>query len=75
MKEFKIQTKLVLNYKKWYDGKIFHTRAKLIASDSDINEAFKSMHQSIITKIKNYTSKNYIVLDAIVRHSVKIFEC
>ena len=33
------------------------------------------MHQSIITKIKNYTSKNYIVLDAIVRHSVKIFEC
>ena len=75
MKEFKIQTKLVLNYKKWYDGKIFHTRAKLIASDSDINEAFKSMHQSILTKIKKYTSKNYIVLDAIVRHSVKIFEC
>ena len=39
-KEFKIQTKLVLNYKKWNEGKIFHTSNKLIASDSDIDEAF-----------------------------------
>ena len=28
--------------------------AKLIASDSDIDEAFKSMHQIIMTKIKHY---------------------
>ena len=52
LKKFKIQTKLVLNYKKRNDHKIFHSGAKLIASDSDIDEAFNSMHQSIMTKIK-----------------------
>ena len=33
--------------------KIFYSSAKLIASDSDIDEVFKSMHQSTMTKIKN----------------------
>ena len=32
----------------------FHSSTKLIASYSDIDEAFKSMHQSIMTKIKKY---------------------
>ena len=32
-------------------GKIFHSITKLIAIDSDIDEAFKSMHQSIMTKL------------------------
>ena len=46
LKKFKLQTKLALNYEKRNDC------AKLIASDSDINEAFKSMHQSIMKKNK-----------------------
>ena len=51
-KKFKVQTILVLDYKKRNDRKIFHSSAKLIANDSDIDEAIKSMYQSIMTKIK-----------------------
>ena len=43
-KKFKAQTVLVLDYKKRNDRKIIHSSNKLIASDSDIDEAFKSMH-------------------------------
>ena len=32
--------------------KIFHSSAKLFTSDSDIHEAFKSIHQSIMAKGK-----------------------
>ena len=32
------------------------------------------MHQSII-KIKNYVCKDYSVLDAIIKHNIKISEC
>ena len=69
----KVQTILVLDYKKRNDCKIFHSSAKLIASDSDTDEAFKSMHQSIMTKIKNYASEDCIVLDVIIKHSIKTF--
>ena len=75
LKKFRIQRVLVLKYKKRKDRKIFHSSTKLIASSSDNDEAFKSMHQSIITKIKNYTCKNWIVLDVIIKHSNKIVEC
>ena len=68
---FKVQTISVLDYKRRNDHRIFHSNAKLIISDSDIDEAFKS----IMTKIKNYASKNCIVLDVIIKHSIKIFEC
>ena len=50
LKKLKVQTILVLEYKKRNDRKIFYSSTKLIASDSDIDEAFKSIHQSIITK-------------------------
>ena len=60
LKKYKVQTILALKL-----------NAKLIASDSDIDEAFKSMHQSIMTKIKNYACKDGIVLDVIVKHSIK----
>ena len=53
LKTFKVQTILVLDYKKRSDHKIFHLSIKLIAIDSNIDEAFKSMHQSILIKIKN----------------------
>ena len=33
---------------------------KLNASDSDIGETFKSMNQSIMTKIKNSASEDWI---------------
>ena len=49
--------------------------AKLIASDSDINQAFKSMHQNIMKKVKNYADKGWIVSDVIIKHSIKIFQC
>ena len=75
LKTFKLQTILVLEYKKRIDRKIFHSIAKLIATDSDIDEAFKSMHQSIVTKIKNYSCKDWIVLYVLIRHSIKTFEC
>ena len=55
LKKFKVQTILVLDYKKRNDRKIFHSSTKVIANDSDIDEAFKSMHQSKnkkMTKIK-----------------------
>ena len=52
---------------------MFHSSARLIASDSDIEEAFKSMHESIMTKIRNYTGEDCIVLDLIIKHSIKIF--
>ena len=50
LEKFKVQTILVLKYKKRNDCKIFYSCTKLIASDSDIDEAFKFMHQSIATK-------------------------
>ena len=75
LKKFKVQTILVLDYKKRNDRKVFHSSAKLIASDSDIDEAFESMHQSIMTKTKNCACKDWIVLNVIIEHSNKIFEC
>ena len=52
MKMFKVQAILVLDCKKRNDCKILYSCTKLIANDSNIDEAFKSMHQSIMTKIK-----------------------
>ena len=51
-KNFKVKTILVLNYKKINYQKIFDLSATLIASDSDNDKAFKSMHQITMTKIK-----------------------
>ena len=75
LKKFKVQAILVLDYKKGNDCKIFQSSVKLIASGSDIDKAFKFMHQSIMTKIKTYACKDWIVLDAVIKHSIKIFEC
>ena len=58
LKKFKVQKILVSDYKRRSDHKIFHSSAKLIASYSDIDEAVKSMHQSIMTKIKSYACKD-----------------
>ena len=74
-KKFKVQAILVLEYKKRNDHKIFHSSAKPIASDSDIKEAFRSLHQSIMTKIKKCASKDCIALNVIIKHRIKIFEC
>ena len=72
LKKFKVQTILVLDYKKRNNRK--NVPFKRWTSDSDIDETFKSMHQSIITKIK-YACEDWIVLDVIIKHSIKIFEC
>ena len=75
LKKFKVQAVLVLDYKKSNDRKIFHSNTKLIPSDSDTDEAFKSMHQSIMTKINNYVFEDWTVLNVIKKHSIKIFQC
>ena len=75
LKKFKVQTILVLDYKKRNDRKIFHSNARLIASNSDIAEGFKSRQQSIMTKIKNSASKNRTVIETILKHNIKIFGC
>ena len=53
LKIFKLQTVLALDYEKKNDHKTFHSCTKLIARNSDIDKAFISMHQSIMTKINN----------------------
>ena len=75
LKKFKVHIILVLDYKKRNNRKISHSNAKLITSDPDIDEAFKSMHQSIMKKINNYTCKDWVVLDVVIKHGIKIFEC
>ena len=72
LKKFRVQSILVLEYKKRNAHKIFYSITKLIASDSDIDEVFKSMHLSIMTKIKNSASKDWVV-EAIVKDTSKIF--
>ena len=75
LEKFKVHTVLVLGYKKRNDSKIFHSKAKLIASDSDFGEALKSMHQSILTKIKDYACEDWFVLDVIIKHGIETIEC
>ena len=64
LKKYKVQTILALKL-----------NAKLIASDSDIDEAFKSMHQNIMAEITNSTSKYWTDIERIIKHGIKIFEC
>ena len=33
------------------------------------------MHQNIMAKIKEFASEDWIVLDVIIKHSIKIFKC
>ena len=75
MERFKVKSILVLEYKKRNDHKIFHSIAKLMGSDSDIDGVFKSMHHSVMTKIKGYGTENWAVLDAIIKLGINIFEC
>ena len=67
LKKFKNQTTLVLDSDKRHDHKIFHSSAELTASDSGIDEPFKFMHQSIMTKIKKICKWRLPVLDAIIK--------
>ena len=75
LKKFKAQSMLVLKYKNRNDNKIIHSGSKLIPSDSNIDQEFKSKHQSIMTKTKKVDSENWVVLDVIIKHSFKISEC
>ena len=66
-----VQTVLVLDYKKRNECKISHSSVKLIGKDSDTDEAYISMYQSIMKKINNDASEDWIVLDLIIKHSIK----
>ena len=72
---FKLQTILILKYTKKNDPQTFQTSVKLIASDSNIHETFKSMHQSILRKNKNSASQDWMVIEIIVKYGITIFEC
>ena len=74
LEKFKFQEIIVLEYKKRNDHKIFYFSTKLTASDSEIDEAYKSMHQSIMTKMENYTCEDWTVLEVIIKYSIKIFK-
>ena len=74
LKKLKSSKVVLLDSKKRDGRKIFLSRTKLIACDSDIDKAFISMHQSITTKIKSYACKDWIVLDVIIKLIIKIFE-
>ena len=71
LKKSKVQTIIVLNYKKRNDCKIFYSSANVIASGSNIDETFKSMHQSTIKNKKLCL----IALDLIIIHSIRFFQC
>ena len=75
LKKLKVQAILILDHKKINNHKIFHSSSKIIAGESDIDEAFKSMHQSIMTRIKKFASEDWVVTERIVKHIIKIFEC
>ena len=49
-------------------------RGLVTGDDSVIDTAFASMCQSVMTKIENSVSKQWIV-KAIVEHDTNIFEC
>ena len=72
LKKFKVQSMLALEYRKRNDYKIFHSSAKLIANDSNIDEVFKFMHQIIMTKTKNSDCEDWVV-ETVVKHSIKTF--
>ena len=72
LKKVNVHAILVLWCKKISYSKTFHSCTKLIASDSAIDEVFKSMHQRIMTKIKNDACEDWIVLDVMMKHSIKI---
>ena len=74
LKKLKVKTILILDYKNIHDRKIIHLGTKMIACGLDIDEAFKSMHESIMTKITYHACKDWIFLDVIIKPSTKIFE-
>ena len=74
-KKLKDQSILVLQCNKGNDHKIFHLSVKLIASDSNTDEAFKSMYEAIMRKMKNSDSKYWVVIKTTVKRSIQIFEC
>ena len=66
LKRFKLEAKLVLEYKKRNKSKIFHWSAKLVSIDSDVEEAFKLIYQCIMMKIKNSADEDWVVIEKIV---------
>ena len=73
LNKFKVQTVVVFAYKKRNNLKLFHLSLKLMATGSEIDEAFISMRHSIATKIKNHACEDWIVLDVIMKYSIKTF--
>ena len=77
LNELKSQIILVLQYKKRNDKKIFHSYNKLITIDSEslADESFNLRIKALWIKVKNYASKDWILLDVIIKYSIKFFAC
>ena len=75
LKMFKTQTTLVLWYKEIFDHetiyRICHSNTKLITHDLDANKAFESVHQSVMTKIETFVSKDWI-FKAIIENCINV---
>ena len=72
LKKYKVQIILLLDYKKRNDCKIFHSSGKLIASVETLMRHLNPRIKVLWQKIKNYTCKDWIALDVIIKHSVSI---
>ena len=75
LKMFKTQTTLVLWYKEIFDHetiyRICHSNTKLITHDLDANKAFESVHQSVMTKMETFVSKDWI-FKAIIENCINV---
>ena len=61
LKKFRVYSILILEYKKRNYHETFESTTKRVASDSETDEAFKSMHQKILMKIKFFDSLDWVV--------------
>ena len=52
-----------------------YSSTKLITSDSDVEGTFNPCIKALWQKIKNYACEDWVVLDAIIKNIIKIFEC
>ena len=52
------------------------SNAKLIPSDSEIDiKDLNPRIKTLLQKLKNYACEDWVVLDEIIKQSIKMFEC
>ena len=52
------------------------SNAKLIPSDSEIDiKDLNPRIKTLLQKLKNYACEDWVVLDEIIKQSIKVFQC